>query len=78
MDTLREYVWKTDENELQRLIDMGYDILYQDVNLHVIYDEIAQCIEYKEVDMLINYHFGYYGLCKLLYVNGIYHWMMQV
>ena len=76
IDTLREYVWETDEDELNGLRDSGYDIFYFDVSLSVIYEEISTY--YSEgIDQWIEHMFGYYGPGVLLHVAGTYYWLMQ-
>ena len=74
MEELNRHVWKTDETELKELIETGYDVIYQDVSLSVIYEELANCF----TDEQIAEHFGYYGLCELVQVDGMYYWLMLV
>ena len=78
MEVLRDYVWETDNDELQELIDSGYELVYADVSLEVIYEQFFDCFEGREVDQRIEEHFGYYGLYALLYVEGMHYWLMQV
>lgn len=78
IEVLREYVEKANEKELQELIGFGYEIIYQDVSLSVIYEEIENCYENHEMRQRISEMFGYYGLSILLYVNGVHYWIMQV
>ncbi len=77
-EILQDYVWETDKNELQGLIKSGCEVIYSDINLSVIYEEIAGCFKNNEVHKKIKEHFGFYGLSALLYVNGVYYWIMQV
>ena len=78
MEVLKEYVWETDETELHDLIDSGYDVISQDVDMSVIYEELANCFDNDELEQRIKEHFGYYGLCELIQVDGVYYWLMQV
>lgn len=78
MNELKRYVWETDETELQELIVAGYDIVYQDINLSVIYELIANCYEDHELKQWIDENFGYYGLSRLLQVDGMHYWIVQV
>jgi len=78
-EILQDYVWETDENELRELINSGYEIIYQDVNLSTIYDEIANCYENHELqEQILKHLLGYYGLCVLVHVDGVYYWLMQL
>ena len=74
MEEIRNRVWETDESELNELIDAGYEVIYFDVSLSVIYKELTNCF----TDEQINEQFGYYGLNELLQVDGMYYWIMQV
>ena len=75
MEEIRNRVWETDESELNELIDAGYEVIYFDVSLSVIYKELTNCFTNDEQ---IEQHFGYYGLNELLQVDGMYYWIMQV
>ena len=75
---LKKYVWEVDESEFNCIIESGCEVIYSDINLSIIYEEIAGCFKNNEVRQKINEHFGYYGLSALLYVNGVYYWIMQV
>ena len=78
MNILQDYVWESDENQLREFIELGFEVMYLDVNLSVIYEEIEGCFENHEVHQKINEHFGFYGLSALLHVDGMYYWIMQV
>lgn len=78
IDTLQSYVWISSEREMQDFINSGYDIIYQDVNLYTIYDELSNCYNNDNLQRRIEEHFGYYGLSLLLQVNSMYYWIMQV
>ena len=75
MDILKQYVWKTDQDELNELIETGYTIIYADVSLSVIYGEILQCFDGNIKDQ-IKELFGYYGLHELLLIDGMYYWLV--
>lgn len=78
-EILQDYVWETDVNELQDLIASGYEIIFQDVNLSAIYEYIAELYNEDELQEEIHKHLlGYYGLCRLLQVDGMFYWIMQV
>ncbi len=78
-EILQDYVWETDENELRELINSGYEIIYQDINLSVIYEYIAELYNENELQEEIHKHLlGYYGLCRLLHVDGMFYWIMQL
>lgn len=78
MDELRRYVRETDESELNNLIDSGYVVIYQDVNLSEIYEVLSNGIPETEIEQQIRNMFGYYGLRLLLQVDGMHYWLMQV
>ena len=78
IDILQDYVWEADKNELMELVDLGCEIIYQDVSLTVIYDELVTCFDNNELQQQIKEHFGFYGLSALLHVDGMYYWIMQV
>lgn len=78
MEVLKDYVWETDESELNDLIDSGYEVIYFDVSLSVIYAELSNCFDNQEVHRNILDIFGYYGPGALLKVDGVYYWLMQV
>lgn len=75
---LKKYVWEVDESEFNCIIESGCEVIYSDINLSIIYEEIASCFKKNEVHKKIKEHFGFYGLGALLYVNGVYYWIMQV
>ena len=74
MDILKRYIWETDENELNELIEDGYSVTYLDVSLSVIYGELLSCLD-GDVTEQIESMFGYYGLHELLLVGGMYYWL---
>lgn len=73
MEKISEYVGIASDEELLDLISFGYDIVYQDVNLSVIYDEMRNAFTNAQIED----HLGYYGPGLLLQVDGIYYWLMQ-
>ncbi len=78
-EILRDYVWNADKNELLELIESGYEIIFQDVNLSAIYEYIAELYNEDELEEQIHRHLlGYYGLCILVHVDGVYYWLMQL
>lgn len=77
IDVLQEYVRDTDEAELLDLIELGYQEIYSDVSLSVIYEELSICFNNDEMEQRIEHMFGYYGPGVLLHVAGTYYWLMQ-
>ena len=79
MDILKQYVWKTDQDELNELIEDGFTVLYADVSLSVIYGELLQYFNDRDdMDQVLKELFGYYGLHALRLLDGVYYWLMQV
>ena len=77
-EILQDYVWESDNNELQELVNSGCEVIYSDINLSIIYDVIASCFKKSEVHRKIKEHFGFYGLSALLHVDNVYYWIMQI
>ena len=75
MDILKDYVWETDQAELDDQLETGYTIIYADVSLSVIYGELLQYFN-DDIDQQVKDLFGYYGLHNLLLIDGIYYWLM--
>lgn len=74
MDKIKEYIGIASNQELLELLEMGYDIVYQDISLSVIYDELKNALTDKQIED----HFGYYGQGLLLQVEEMFFWIMQV
>ena len=74
IDILKDYVWETDQAELNDQLETGYIIIYVDVNLSVICAELLQYFD-DDTDQRINELFGHYGLHNLLLVDGMYYWL---
>ena len=74
MDKIREYVGIASDQELHDLFDFGYGIVYQDVSLSVIYEEMTNAFTDEQIDE----HLGYYGSGLLIQVDSTYYWLMQV
>ena len=66
MKKVSEYVWIASDQELLELQEMGYKVVYQDINLSAIYEEMT--------DTFI----GYFGLGLVLQVEGMYYWLVQL
>ncbi len=77
IDTLKEHVWDACDSELQELIRLGYEIVYRDVNLSAIYEELSNGFHDYEMRQQIQDIFGYYGLGALLKIDGVYYWLMR-
>ena len=75
MDILKQYVWETDQDELNELIETGYTIIYLDASLSVIYGELLQYFN-GNIEYQIKELFGYYGLHELLLIDDMYYWLM--
>ena len=75
MDKIKEYIGNASSQELHDLFNFGYDIVYQDISLSVIYEELINAFTNDE---RIIEHFGYYGQGLLLRVGSMYYWLMQV
>lgn len=79
IETLKRYVWETDADELNELIEDGFAVLYADVSLSVIYGELLQYFDGRDdMDQVLKELFGYYGLHALRLFDGVYYWLMQV
>lgn len=74
MEKVSEYVGIASDQELLDLLNFGYDIVYRDMSLTVIYEELKNAFTNDE--RIID-HFEYYGPGLLLQVDGMHYWLMQ-
>ena len=77
IDRLRDFVFEAREFDLREFIESGYEVIYQDANLSVIYEELSNGFENYEMRQRIIDMFGYYGPGVVLKVNDMYYWLMQ-